>query len=259
MKRYLISLVTALSLFFASQVHAHYLWLTVDNYNPKPDEEIAISIGWGHKFGDSAQPRAAMVEKMKLFLIGPNGKTVSLNIGSNKNGGIQPIKVRLEEAGAYLAVLTIKTFVSKTVDGYFYKSKDELKDVIMSKWSETTAMAVINVGEPKGGFIPGLPKDCKYQIALLNNPATLGEGDILSVKLTFDGKPSRSWIYATYEGFSDFKDTFAWTTRTDKKGVAKIKVLKAGRWLIKSEYHIPYPEPDKAEQSYFVSTLTFEL
>ncbi len=259
MKRYLISLVTVLSLFFASQAYAHYLWLTADNYTPRLGEEIAISIGWGHKFDKSGQPRLELVKKMKLFLVEPNGKTTSLGIRPNGDRGAQPVRVRLKNPGIYLAVLTVKTFVSKTVDGYFLKPKDELKDVIMSKWSETTAMAVINVGKPTGALIPKLPRGCKYQIIPLNNPATLDVGKILHVKLTFDGKPSRSWVYATYAGFSELKDTFAWTTRTDKKGIAKIKILKTGTWLIKSDFHTPYPKPEKAEMSYFISTLTFGL
>jgi len=256
MKKCFIALITVLSLVFVSQADAHYLWLNVNNYNPEPGEEIAICIGWGHRFPQDGQPRMEMVKKMKLFLLEPDGKKIPLKIEFKK--GIKPIKIHLKKPGVYLAVLGIKTFVSKTTEGYFYKPKDELKDVIMSKWSETTAVAVINVGHPGNVALKEL-KECKYQILPFKNPAALEKGQILPVKVIFEGKPSRTWVYATYAGFSEFKDTFAWTTRTDKKGIAKIKILKEGIWLIKTDMRTPFSNPKKADESYFISTLTFGI
>ena len=232
MRKYLIMTLVVMNIFFASRIFAHYLWLSVDNYHPNPNEEITISVGWRHKFPKDGQPRAEMAKKLKLFLVNPDGKKMSLKMEFQEGKGIKPVKVRLKQSGVYLAVLTLSTFVSKTVEGYFYKPKNELKDVIMSKWYETTASAIINVGQVQVNMVPKELKECNYQIIPLKNPASLKKGKFLPVKVVFKGKPFRTWVYATYAGFSELKDTFAWTTRTDKDGVAKIKILKRGIWLI---------------------------
>ncbi len=242
----------------AAPVYAHYLWLTVDKYNPKPGEEVIINIGWGHKFPQDGQPRAKMVSKMALFLIDPEGKKMPLEIKIKGERGVEPIKVTLKKPGTYLAVLTMKTFVSKTTEGYFYKPKDELKNVLKSKWSETVAKAIINVGS-RGTKTFSKLLGYRYEIVPLTNPNSLKEGDLLPVKIILDGKPIRTWAYATYAGFSQSKDTFAWASRTDKKGVAKVKILKKGLWLIKASDQLPYKDFKKADYYYFIATLTFEM
>ncbi len=259
MKKCLVIALVVISTFFASQALAHYLWLNVDNYHPDPNEEITISVGWGHKFPQDGQPRAEMAKKLKLFLVSPSGEKIPLKTEFQEGRGIKPVKVRLKNTGIYLAVLTLKTFVSKTVEGYFYKPKNELKDVILSKWYESTAVAIINVGQPQGKTASKELKECNYQIVPLKNPAYLKKGEILPVRVIFKGKPFHTWVYATYAGFSKLKDTFAWTTRTGKDGIASIKILNKGIWLVKADAQTQFSDPKKADISYFIATLTFGL
>ncbi|MBW1689400.1 MAG: DUF4198 domain-containing protein [Deltaproteobacteria bacterium] len=242
----------------APPAYAHYLWLTVDKYNPNPGEEINIFIGWGHKFPRDSEPRAKMVSKMTLFIINPQGKKIPLSIKPKAEKGVAPIKVMLKSPGTYLAVLAMKTFVSKTTEGYFYKPKDDLKNVLKSSWSETVAKAIINVGSP-GGKTFSKELRYHYQIVPLENPINLKEGDLLPVKVMLNGKPVRTWVYARYASFSQYKDTFAWTTRTNKEGVARVKILKKDLWLIKTNDSLPYENLKKADKYSFTATLTFEM
>jgi len=258
-KNFTMLVLTMMILIFSTKVYAHYLWLTVDDYNPNPGQEITISVGWGHKFPTDGQPRPEMIKKMNLFLIKPSGKKDHLKIIFKESKGIEPVKIKLKKQGIYLAVLTINTYVSKTVEGYFYKPKNELKDVIQSKWLEATAIAIINVGKIKNNFVLKGLKDFKYQIVPLKNPLALKKGEVLPVKIIYKDKPFRTWVYATYAGFSEYKDTFAWTTRTDKEGIAKIKILEKGVWLVKTDTNFPYPDSTKADKCYFITTLTFGL
>ena len=238
--------------------HAHSLWLTVDNYNPSPGQEIAINIGWGHKFPRDDQPPAKMVRMMNLFLVGPQGERIPLSIKPRGKKGVEPIKVKLEDPGTYLAVLGVRTFVTKTIQGYFYKPKSELKNVLKSVWYEAVAKAIINVGAPRGvSFKKGL--GYRFEIVPLKNPANIKEGEMIPVYCLLKGKPTKAWIYATYAGFSNLSNTFAWTTQTDKEMTAKVKILKKGIWLVKSKDSFPYKDPTKADSYKFVSTLTFEI
>ena len=241
----------------STPVYAHYLWLTVDNYNPSPGQEIAINIGWGHKFPRDGQPRAKMVRKMTLFLVNPQGKKIPLTIKAKGEKGVEPIRVKLKTKGTYLAVLAVGTFVTKTIEGYFYKPKNELKNVLESFWYEPVAKAIINVGAP-GGNIYKKRLGYPFEIVPLENPVNIKEGGMLPVSCVLNGKPSKAWIYATYAGFSKLRNTFAWTTRTDKKGIARVKILKKGLWLVKTDDSLPYKDPGKADSYKFISTLTFK-
>jgi len=255
----LVILVAFLGLFFVSNCYAHFLWLNVDDYTPKPGQKISITLGWGHKFPETPNPpREEMIKKLNLFLIDPNGNKIRLKIPI-KDGKPQPIKIKLTKEGVYFVVLIGKYFVSKTTEGYFLKAKSELKDkeVIYSKWSETTAIALISVGKQKEISVSSIYGSNFYMLPFIN-PSLLKKGEIFQVKVLFDGKPCRTWVYATYAEFSKFKDTYAWTIRTDKKGLAAIKILKTGvPWLIRSELEKNYPNHQKADIANYKCTLTF--
>ena len=242
-----------------SKSYAHFLWLSVDDYTPDKGQEITITLGWGHKFPETPKPpREEMVKKLNLFLIDPDGREIPISI-KIRNGKPQPVKIKLAKKGVYLAVATTKHFVSKTTEGYFYKAKDELKDkeIIYSKWSETTAIALISVGKSSKINISTIPNSNFYLLPT-TNPSSLKEGEVFQVKVLFHKKkPYRGWVYATYEGFSEFKDTFAWATRTDRKGMVNIKILKKANWLIKTEAEKPYSNTSKADFANYKCTVTF--
>ena len=251
-------LVAFFILAFVSKSYAHFLWLNVDDYTPKVGQEVSVTLGWGHKFPGTNQPREEMIKKLNFFLIDPDGKRIDLSIPV-KESKAEPVKIKVTKTGVYLVVALAKHFVSKTTEGYFYKSRDELKDkeIIYSKWSETTAIALISVGKQKEFNISNIPGSNFYVLPLVN-PSILKKRDVFQAKVVLDGKPCRTWVYATYAGFSDFKDTFAWATRTDKKGLANIKILnKRVNWLIKTEAEKSYFDPTKADKAGYKCTVTF--
>ena len=134
-----------------STSYAHFLWLNVDDYTPEKGKEIKITFGWGHKFSKiTPPPKEELIKKLSIFVIDPDGKKIDLKV-SLKNSKPQPIKFKVSKNGIYLVIATGKFFVSKTTEGYFLKAKDELKDkdVIYSKWSEITAIAIISVGKKR--------------------------------------------------------------------------------------------------------------
>lgn len=263
MKRFIITgltvgLLTVLSL----TAYGHFLWLNVDAYRTEPGKEITISPAWGHIFPKDGE---AQIERLdKFYLIDPDGKEIPLEIKPKKEGkGVEAVKIKLEKPGTYLAVLKQKSgFSCKTTKGYIFgKSKKELQGVVESKWSEASAKTVINIGPPQGkAFQQEL--DQRFQIVPLDDPSTLKEGDYLRVKVLFKDKPEgqkANFVYATYAGFSDEADTYCYAVKPKKDGIAKIKILKKGVWLIYAPEEIPYPNPDDAEKSSFISALTFEV
>jgi len=258
MRRVFLGLFVLFGLLKASEVSAHYLWLNVDDYTPTKGQTIQITLGWGHHFPETpTPPREALVKKISLFLITPEGQEIPLHI-SLKHGQPQPVRIKVSQEGIYFVVALAKHFVSKTTEGYFYKSREELKDkeILYTKWSETTAIAIISVGKPKELHF-FRPLNSHFYLLPLVNPSALKEGDLLPVKVIFYDKPFRTWVYATYAGFSQMRDTFAWTTRAGKDGLARIKILKIGVWLIKSEVQKSYPDSRKADLAIYKCSVTF--
>ncbi|NPA40370.1 MAG: DUF4198 domain-containing protein [Thermodesulfobacteria bacterium] len=254
-----ITTIIAWCFFLISKGYAHFLWLNVSDYTPRIGEKVVITFGWGHKFPETPKPpRKALIEKVKLFVIEPDGTRKNLRV-FYKHGKPQPIKLVVTKKGVYAVIALVKRYVSKTTEGYFYKPRDELKDkeVIYSKWAETTAIAWISVGNSKKVKISSIPMSNFYLLPL-TNPSVLNKGEVFKVKVVFKNKPVSAWIYATYAGFSKFKDTYAWTTRSRNRGIAYIKILKKGvPWLLRAEKTEPYPNPNKADKAVYRCTLTF--
>jgi uncharacterized GH25 family protein len=251
-------------LFLTVNGYSHFLWVIADNYNPAIGEEVTLSIRFGHKFPEDADARASSLDS--LFIINPDGKTIPLDIVSKGKKGIEPVKIRLNAKGTHLVVLTKKSgFVCKTTKGYFQKSKKKLESegysVLWSAWSEASAKAIINVEEARGeSFKNGLNR--RYQVIPLKNPGTLKKNETLPVKVVFKNKPTGKkpeFIYGTYSGFSKEKDTFCFSTKPGKDGMANIKMVEKGVWLIYSPEKMLYEKSKEAEEYSFTSTLTFEL
>ena len=245
--------------FCSTPVFAHYASITLDNYNPSPGEEITVNIGWGHKFPGDGEMRKEAYSTCSLEIIDPDGRKQPLAIIPKQEKGNEPIKVTLKQAGTYTIVLTQKNFSTKTTKGYKYQPKNELKNVLHSKWSETVSKAVVTVGSAGKNFnSQNADSGDRFQVVPLENPINLEKGDMLPVKVTLNGKPWSGMVFSTYEGFSDASDTFAYTTRTDKKGIAKIKMLEKALWLVKADYSYPYEDKNKADDYAFKATLTFK-
>lgn len=68
-------------------------------------------------------------------------KSVAGSIKPKGERGVGPIRVKLKTKGTCLAVLRVGTFVTKTIERYFYKPKNELKNVLKSFWFGTVAKA----------------------------------------------------------------------------------------------------------------------
>ncbi|HAX61027.1 MAG TPA: hypothetical protein DCX95_00480 [Elusimicrobia bacterium] len=246
------------------KVHSHYLWLNVDNYNPPPGEEITISVGWGHKFPKDGEAKASGLDK--LFVINPQGKTIPLEIKSNEKELVEPVKIKLKDAGTYLIVLTKKSgFSSKTTKGYRYKSKKELEkegfNVLNASWSEGVAKAIVNVGAPESESFKKEIEN-RFQVVPLQNPKNLKKGDVLSLKVILKDKPEgehSAFVYATYSGFSNEKDNYCCAVKPDKNDIAKIKILQKGIWLVYAPQELKYPKPDEADRYSYTDTLTFEV
>ena len=58
-------------------------------------------------------------------------------------------------------------------------------------------------------------------------------GEEMTFKILLDGKPLKSQVYATYDGFS--RATFVYATESLDDGIAYVKVTSPGVWMVRVE------------------------
>ena len=147
-----------------------------------------------------------------------------------------PLSLRLE--GTYLASVVMKPiFKSTTLKGWKMQSKKDLPDAITCRYIEFFAKAIFHAGEP-GGNAYKTVLDQTIEMVPQKDPCLLKSGEYLPVKVLFKGKPLKGeFVYATYIGFSTRED-YAYTTKTDHKGIAMIRITNPGIWWVK----VPHKE-----------------
>lgn len=238
------------------QVYAHDLWLQVNDYTPEVGEDLSLTLGYGHHF-----PAREFMDKDDLAEIHVlDGKKRKIGVKTDSEVIFQTEK-NLKEQGTYLIVAQKKGgFFTKTTEGYKRgQSKKGLNDVIQCTYSVKYAKAVVHVGGA-GGKAASAVLGHELEIIPTVDPGTLAQGDYLPVEVLFKGKPLPSThVFATYMGFSTEKNTFAYATKTDKQGIAKIKMLTSGVWLIITSQTEAYPDAKECDLCKFSSSLTFEI
>lgn len=78
----------------------------------------------------------------------------------------------------------------------------------------------------------------KLEIVPISSVTKARAGDELSIKILLDGKPLRSQLFATYDGFSRRSMTFAYVTESATDGLAVVKVTSPGVWTVRVEKRI---------------------
>jgi len=98
---------------------------------------------------------------------------------------------------------------------------------------EKFAKALVSVSADDDGYKK--PLGHKLEIVPVSNVMKSRVGDELAFKILLDGKPLKSQVYATYDGFSRRSMTFAYATESLEDGLAHVKVTSAGVWMVRVE------------------------
>ena len=69
----------------------------------------------------------------------------------------------------------------------------------------------------------------------MSNPALLRPGQDMTVRILFEGQPLSTRVYATYDGFTDTPNTYAYVTETKDDGTARVRATKPGLWMVRVE------------------------
>lgn len=240
-------------IFFSAPAFAHYPWINATDYTKETGASLDLTIGWGHQY-----PFAGFLKKDDLESLEMNGPGKTLP----KLDFVSAMEIRsadsLSTPGVYIVSAKRKAgFYTKTAQGGKRSSKKGLSHVLKCSFSHMCMKAIVNVGDGKGDV--DLKVGHPMEIIPLTNPVELRAGDYMDISVLQNGEPYNGYIYATYTGFSTEKETFAYATKTDKKGRGKIKILKPGVWLVKTSKEEPYADSSECDVESYIATLTFEV
>lgn len=235
----------------ASPVQAHFLWLNSGKGPARVGQPLPITIGWGHCFPVSEKCDPARLLEPKA--LSPIGEPVRLIKKSPLAYALTPTR-----PGTYLVLAAYEPgFLTKTTQGYKHQDKKGLKEVLFCFRYDLRAKALVTV---EGGAGYDQRAGDVLEITPLVDVSRLKTGDTLPVKVWFRGKPlPGAEIEATYAGFSQQPNQFAFHGRTDAQGVAKVKLLGPGVQLIAVTHKEPYPDKNTCDQQLYRYTLTFHL
>ena len=261
------SILTGLVFMFfllPATVQAHSFWINATDFLPEYREKFGaksvVYFGYGHQYPvhDFLEP-----ERLEAFVhVSPDGGRADLTPGS---GGFLATKVELKQPGIHVIGASVKPgfYTMYEKDGrvrHAIEPKTGLENVIKSVYHHRFAKALLTAGNPAAdGFFE--PVGHKVEILPQTNPAELRIGNMLPLQILLDGKPARYFaVHATYSGFSS-NDDFAYATKTDANGMAEIRILHHGPWLIRADnYMKPPPElADQCDYLHYTATLTFEV
>ena len=78
----------------------------------------------------------------------------------------------------------------------------------------------------------------KLEIVPESNVMKTRVGEEVTLKILLDGKPLKSQVYATYDGFSRRSMTFAYATENLDDSITYVKVTSPGVWMVRVEKRI---------------------
>ncbi len=248
-----------LALLLSGLALGHTLWINSTAFYGEVNERAVIFIGWGHRF-----PVADFINSEDLESYGvifPDGRRKEFSPG----GGFLETLFRFKQKGFYIVYASTKSgYYTMALKGgrvlHYSKPMNEVEGrILVSNFYQQFAKAVLKAGNSSQGFDRAV--GFKMEVIPLQDPSKLRLGDFMRVKVLFKGRPLPFVpVYATYEGFST-RDDYAFATETDENGIAEIRILHWGRWMVK--VHLKKNPQGKMSKKCralsFVSTLSFEI
>lgn len=213
-----------LFLVMAHPASAHFPWVSLSDYTLNNGAKLKGTIGWGHHY-----PTDGFLKKddlQSLTLIGPSKDTPAIAFTSELE--LATAEGVSTEGGYIVAAERKPGFYTKTTNGHKSASKQGLEGVISCSHSSMAMKAVANMGKPGNvSAVVGHP----LEIIPLDNPANLKVGDYLHLQVLFNGKPFSGQVFATYSGFSNDENTFAYAVTVTKMEMpVSVCCTKASGW-----------------------------
>lgn len=199
------------------------------------DQPIDFQVLSTHVFLEPEEMEKA--ESVTAALVDKTG-TVALDLA--ENAAAQRLDGRVAGTGetAWLTAHRLGQIWSKTAEGWIEGGRDVAPEAEFTNTYEKFAKVLINA-EP-GAEIATRPVGQLLEIVPLGDLADARAGEPVAVQVLFDGQPVEGTVSATFDGFSDRPNTYAYLTQTTDDAehgpVAVIEPWQAGLWMVRVEH-----------------------
>jgi len=268
MQRRLFSIAAILSL-AVIPVLAHDLFLKLDSFFVAVNQKVSIKILNGSFMASDGAVNFARLAD--LSVVSPQGtRAKPTEADFTKDEKTSYLNIQPNEAENYLIGLSTMTreidLEAKSFNEYLTedgipdtlaeRERDkELDKNIRERYSKHVK-ALIQVGDKQtGNFkqVLGYP----VEIVPQNNPYKLKVGDTFEFLCLKDGKPlADQYVMTGHDDGTNLR--LGENIRSDKKGIAKVKLTAAGKWYVKFIQMTKLADPKLNYESKW-ATLTFEI
>ena len=249
---------------------AHDLFLKLDSFFVKVNEKVSVKILNGSFQGSEGAVNFARLKDVSV--IAPSGtrsnpkeadftkddKTSFLNLQPTEVGNYvvglstmeREIDLKAKDFNEYLAEDGIPDTLAER------KREKELEKDVRERYSKHVK-TIFQVGDKQSDnfkTVLGYP----VEIVPQNNPYTLKTGDKFEFLCLKDGKPLANQFVMTGREDANGKLIIGANVRTNKKGIAKIKLDGAGKWYVKFINMMRLSDKKINYESKW-ATLTFEI
>lgn len=197
---------------------------------------------------------SGMNENIEISDFYPEGKSLAFNVPKLQDGlyyvqiilKSRIIDLNAEKFTSYLLHENLSEILN------LIETQKLHKDVFKEEYTHH-AKSLIQVGQPTGDLDLSIPLGHKIEIIPESNPQKLRTGDILTVRVLYEGQP------LSFATISYGNSQYPYTNQTDEHGRAKIKLWRQGRWFIHTIHMVPSKRLDEIDWESFWATFTFEI
>ncbi|MEM9538052.1 MAG: DUF4198 domain-containing protein [Cyanobacteria bacterium P01_E01_bin.42] len=238
----------------ATAINAHELILKPDRLTTQDRETLEFEILSTHQFMQPEEMEAEEIVEAALF---QDGQILPLTIQEDPTANrLEGVVSLTDRNPAYLLAHRLGAIWSMTPEGMQEGTRTTLPEVEWSAKYEKFAKTLINATQ--GDRTYNRPVGQLLEIVPMDNPANLQPGDDLIVQILYKGQPLDAEVKATYDGFSDTPSTYAYFTETMTQGLAKIRMISSGIWMVRVQ-HTDNVQNEDYDRHVLRSVLVFEV
>ena len=207
---------------------AHDLWLNMEDHYLNTTGKTEAKVVFGHNY-----PHFGLLVKedqlSEFYYVAPSGIETTIDktweevkgTSYGRPAGARVGAINCDQEGTYIVVASKKRKGSK-----------------LTVASEKYAKSILVVGD--GTKDVRVPVGQRIEIVPLKNPSEIKPGEMLPVKVLFEGKPLETYVYGTYAGYYSEDEPFPVLARSNADGIAQVKIDRAGTWMVVSNHKVDF-------------------
>ncbi|MDQ7031814.1 MAG: DUF4198 domain-containing protein, partial [Desulfonauticus sp.] len=215
---------------------AHDYWIMPDTFYPSANSMLKVIFTCSHKYFISQE--IPDITKYKFNLLTPEGRQFPITYSKVRPEGAW-IFVPIFGSGTYVVSATsiAPSYWSQTPEGWIPEPKSAVKEAVKGGKYIKSVKLFLRVGRKVSN---SYKKVFGYPIEIVpqKDPTLLKVGENLPLRVLYYGKPLNNvTVFAIYDGYKTAeKGMYPIKTKTDRNGVANVKLDRPGKWLIGAKY-----------------------